>query len=40
MYCWNDYQRVLNAIPAGAIVTDPATVARAWGSNSQVLATH
>ena len=23
MYCWNDYQRILNAIPAGAIVTDP-----------------
>lgn len=40
MYCWNDYQRVLNAIPAGAIVTDPATVARAWGSNPPVLSKH
>jgi Polysaccharide deacetylase len=40
LYCWNDYQRILNAIPADAIVTDPATVARAWGSNPQVLSRH
>jgi hypothetical protein len=40
MYCWNDYQRVLNAIPTGAVVTDPARVAQAWGSNPDVLAKH
>jgi hypothetical protein len=40
VYCWNDYQTVLNAIPAGAVVTDPATVARSWGSNPTVLAQH
>ena len=40
MYCWNDYQRVLNAIPAGAVVTDPVTVARAWNANPPVLALH
>jgi len=40
LYCWNDYQRVLNAIPDAAVVTDPATVARAWGSNPAVLGLH
>jgi len=40
VYCWNDYQRILNAIPDAAIVTDPATVARAWGSNPRVLQLH
>jgi hypothetical protein len=30
-YCWEDFQVVLAAIPAGAVVTDPATVACAWG---------
>ena len=30
-YCWNDYRRILNAIPSGVRVTDPKTVARAWG---------
>jgi len=30
-YCWNDYRRILNAIPSGVQVTDPKTVARAWG---------
>ncbi|MDX6533757.1 MAG: hypothetical protein QOF68_1501 [Gaiellales bacterium] len=29
-YCWNDYQRVLSAIPANVVVTDPQTVADAW----------
>ena len=31
LYCWVDYKRILNAIPAGVVVTDPATVAEAWG---------
>jgi hypothetical protein len=30
-YCWADYLAILNAIPAGLTVTDPATVAAAWG---------
>jgi hypothetical protein len=30
-YCWSDYLRVLDAIPPAAIVTDPKTVAQAWG---------
>jgi hypothetical protein len=30
-YCWNDYRRILSAIPSGVRVTDPETVARAWG---------
>jgi hypothetical protein len=30
-YCWKDYQRILSAIPSGVRVTDPKTVARAWG---------
>jgi hypothetical protein len=30
-YCWNDYQQILDAIPAGLKVTDPKTVAVAWG---------
>jgi hypothetical protein len=40
IYCWNDYQRILAGVPASAVVTDPATVARAWGSNPQVLQQH
>lgn len=40
MYCWNDYLKILNAIPGGAVVTDPATVARSWGANTQVLQRH
>jgi len=31
LYCWVDYQRILNAIPETVLVTDPATVAEAWG---------
>lgn len=38
LYCWNDYQTVLSAIPSGAVVTDPASVATAWGSNPKVSA--
>ncbi len=30
-YCWEDFQAAMAAIPAGAVVTDPATVACAWG---------
>jgi hypothetical protein len=30
-YCWSDYLRILDAIPPSAIVTDPKTVAQAWG---------
>jgi hypothetical protein len=31
LYCWSDYLTVLDAIPAGVVVTDPAMVAAAWG---------
>ncbi len=31
LYCWVDYQRILNAIPGSVVVTDPASVAEAWG---------
>jgi hypothetical protein len=31
LYCWNDYLYILNHLPTGAVVTDPATVANAWG---------
>ena len=30
-YCWSDYLRILDGIPAGVTVTDPKTVALAWG---------
>jgi hypothetical protein len=30
-YCWSDYLKVLNAIPATVKVTDPKMVAIAWG---------
>jgi PKD repeat protein len=30
-YCWNDYQTILDSIPTNVIVTDPKTVAQAWG---------
>jgi hypothetical protein len=30
-YCYSDYLRILNAIPSDVIVTDPKTVAKAWG---------
>ncbi len=30
-YCWEDFQEIINAIPANAVVVDPATVACAWG---------
>lgn len=30
-YCWEDFQAAMAAIPASAVVTDPATVACAWG---------
>jgi hypothetical protein len=31
IYCWGDYRTILSGIPKGAVVTDPATVATAWG---------
>jgi hypothetical protein len=31
LYCWVDYKRILNAIPDAVVVTDPASVADAWG---------
>lgn len=31
MYCQNDFDAILSAVTPGAIVTDPATVATAWG---------
>jgi hypothetical protein len=30
-YCWTDYLAIVRAIPSTVTVTDPATVARAWG---------
>jgi Carboxypeptidase regulatory-like domain len=30
-YCINDFDQAISTIPAGAVVTDPATVATAWG---------
>lgn len=30
-YCLNDFDSALSQIPAGVVVTDPATVASAWG---------
>jgi hypothetical protein len=30
-YCWEDFLTIVNAIPASALVVDPATVACAWG---------
>jgi hypothetical protein len=31
MYCINDFDQAISTIPAGAVVTSPATVAAAWG---------
>jgi hypothetical protein len=31
IYCWKDYKSALDAIPSTVTVTDPLTVARAWG---------
>lgn len=31
IYCQNDFDAILRAIQPSAIVTDPATVATAWG---------
>ncbi|HEY0388942.1 MAG TPA: hypothetical protein VGC71_10910 [Gaiellales bacterium] len=30
-YCWGDYRKILDAIPGTVTVTDPKSVARAWG---------
>jgi len=31
LYCYGDYLAIVDAIPSSAVVTDPATVAAAWG---------
>ena len=31
MYCQNDFDAILSKVPAGIVVTDPATVGTAWG---------
>jgi hypothetical protein len=31
VYCWNDYLYALSKIPSTVVITDPATVAEAWG---------
>jgi hypothetical protein len=31
LYCLNDYEAILASIPLGTVITDPATVAAAWG---------
>jgi hypothetical protein len=31
VYCYNDFLAVLDAVPDAVVVTDPATVATAWG---------
>jgi hypothetical protein len=36
LYCWNDYLRVLDAIPPTTIVTDPGAVATAWGRTADL----
>ncbi|HET6849881.1 MAG TPA: hypothetical protein VFH74_13525 [Gaiellales bacterium] len=30
-YCWSDYRTIVDSIPTSVRVTDPKTVARAWG---------
>jgi len=30
-YCWSDYRSIIDSIPSSVTVTDPKTVARAWG---------
>ena len=30
-YCWNDYLSIVKSIPPNVVVTDPASVAKAWG---------
>jgi len=31
LYCWSDYLSAIDRIPVGVVVTDPASVAQAWG---------
>jgi len=31
LYCQNDFDAILSSVPAGVVVTDPASVAAAWG---------
>jgi hypothetical protein len=30
-YCWNDFVTAMSQLPSSVVVTDPATVAEAWG---------
>ena len=30
-YCWSDYRAIIDSIPSSVTVTDPKTVAKAWG---------
>lgn len=30
-YCWSDYRTIIGSMPSSVTVTDPKTVARAWG---------
>lgn len=34
MYCQNDFDAILSQVPAGIVVTDPATVGTAWGRST------
>jgi hypothetical protein len=34
LYCWNDYLSVIDSVPTGVTVTDPASVATAWGRST------
>lgn len=34
LYCWNDYLSIISSVPSGVTVTDPATVAAAWGRST------
>jgi hypothetical protein len=31
VYCWHDYLFALSKVPSSVVITDPATVAEAWG---------
>jgi hypothetical protein len=34
MYCANDFDSILDSVPAGIVVTDPGTVGTAWGRST------
>lgn len=39
LYCWNDFVSAMSQIPSSVVVTDPATVAEAWGRTPRPLVT-